>query len=340
MKQLCELSTSFCSMFALWSILLCCTGIIGIVLSLTVRQYMHTVVSLIYFGVSYFLWQICIYLKRFGAAKQEAEFIFIHSSAPGILYVIVLVILTGIAVWYLFSTIRYAETYITPLTIKSCADRMNCGICYWRKNGRVVFGNRSMNKLCVSLTGHPLMNGNIFRNAVTADVIPIMGKVWKFESRTLIFGGEPLFEMIAQDVTEIHEATEKLKRDNEQLYSMKEELCAYSLRIDDIVREQEILQAKINIHDEMNRLILSTMAADPEDADGMNRIFSLWEKNALLLCMEADEKRKDQETDSIQHLAEAMELQLVWNNKIPEFLTERQKKLFFQTAREAVTNAH
>ena len=88
------------------------------------------------------------------------------------------------------------------------------------------------------------------------------GRRWRFVRRELLLDGERLHELTASDVTAEYAKTEALQRDKEALSRLKAELNEYNLGIDDTVRKQEILRAKVNIHDEMNRLMLSTVAAE------------------------------------------------------------------------------
>ena len=57
---------------------------------------------------------------------------------------------------------------------------------------------------------------------------------------------EKLHEIIAFDITNIYQKTELLEKDKIRLSKLNEELKAYNLAIDDIVRHKEILQTKLN----------------------------------------------------------------------------------------------
>ncbi len=120
--------------------------------------------------------------------------------------------------------------------------------------------------------------------------------------------------------------------DMSELDRLNRELSEYYLSIDDTVRRKEILQAKMNIHDEMNRLMLSTVATDSEDTAALDAIFSLWEKNALLLCMESERKAAGHEKSSIEALAKALGLRLIWHDDLPSELSGSQQELLFFTA--------
>lgn len=337
-----ELSFFPRSLFGLWAFLLCCAGIVGIVLSVTFRRHRYGLFSLGAFGISYYLWQIIFNIYR--TIRNNPDVAPASSSvAPGrypwLIWFVVLLAITFAALGTILLNVGYSRTNITPLAIKQCGDRMSCGICYWVDNGRVIFSNDCINRLCLSLTGGQLLNGNSFRDAVPEGTQTVGTEVWKFTCRDMMLDGRLLHEMIAVDVTETHAKTESLRRDNEELARMTEELKAYSLKIDDVVRRQEILQAKVNIHDEMNRLMLSTMATDGEDAEALDNIFKQWQKNALLLCREAEEKTEQNAVDQMNRLAQLFGLAIHWDERLPEELTEKQRELFLTAAREAIVNA-
>ena len=195
-----------------------------------------------------------------------------------------------------------------------------------------------MNRLCLALTGSPLLNGNQFRDAAADRILPIDGKVWRFSCRELAFDGEPLWELIASDITPEYAKTQALERDKAELSQLNRDLQAHYLSIDEVIRRQEILQARVNIHNEMNRLMLSTTAADGKDAAALDRIFSLWERNALLLCFEAEEPADRNAADSLDRLASALGVRLVRQGALPQTLTQ-QRGLFWSAAQEAMANA-
>lgn len=183
------------------------------------------------------------------------------------------------------------------------------------------------------------MNGNHFRDAVSESILSVADSVWSFTCRDLEFDGGPLHEMVASDITEIHAKADALRRDNEVLSRLNEELKAYGLKIDEAVRRQEILQAKVNIHDEMNRLMLSTVAMDIENDAELRQNFSLWERNALQLCLEADERKDENAAAQLESMAQALGLRLVWREALSDTITAQRRELFFLAAQEAIANA-
>ena len=339
MTAFASLSALTRALFALWALLLCLTDIGSAVLATVRRRYRFTVIALLILAPVYFLWQVIFDLSLFGASENAAEISRTLGGLPWLLWFLALTILSVSAALLLRSIIQYNRSFITPGAIKLFLDRMPCGVCCWIQSGRVLFSNICMNRLCTDITDAPLLNGNQFRDAVADGILHVNGRVWCFISREIDPDGERLYEMIATDITSEYAKTEALERDKTELTRLNHELGEYYLSIDDTVRRQEILQAKMNIHDEMNRLMLSTVAADSEDAAALDAIFSLWEQNALLMCMEAQKKANGHDRDDIDTLAKALGLRLIWHDDPPAELSGSRRELVYLTAQEAVVNA-
>lgn len=327
------------SAFALLALLLCLNCIGSGVLAVVKKRFRFTAFAFLLFVPSYLLWQIIFDFSlsdKTGNVSQITEIVCSLSRAYWFYTFIVLTVLS--AVLLLFN-LKYDRTYITPGAIKTYLDKMPCGVCCWRENGRVLFSNICMNELCVSITNGALLNGNQFRDALGDGIQKVNGRVWRFLSREINVDGETLYEMIASDITAEYSKTETLEKDKAELSRLNDELREYYLSIDESVKRQEILQAKMNIHDEMNRLMLSTVSADKNDAVALDNIFSLWEQNALLLCMETDGRANIRQTDALDSLAKALGISVIWNGALPDSLNDKQNELFYFTAQEALINA-
>ena len=339
MTPLFRLSELTRSLFSLWTLLLCLIGIVSIIRAAAQKRLGSAAVALLPFGCSYFLWQVLFDIHLFGIADGAAPVSRWLGGLSWVWLLLALFMITLAAIADLTLIIRYGKRSITPEAVKICLDQIPCGVCCFGDDGRVLFSNVCMNRLCLAATGSILQNGNQLYDAVGDSIQTLDGHRWRFARRELLLDGEHLHELIASDITAEYARTEALQKDREALSRLKGELKEYNLSIDDTVRKQEILHAKVNIHDEMNRLMLSTMAAEKEDAAKMDRIFALWEQNALLLCMEADHSNDIKAVSSIERLAEALKMQLVWKGDIPGNLSEEQRSLFFSAAKEAISNA-
>ena len=327
------------SLFALWSLSLCAVNIGNAVLATVKKRVRYSAFAIALFVPSHFIWQIVFDFSLFEKTKSLHRLTQSLCGANLIIWIACLLILTAASTFLLSRNIKYDKNYINPGTVKIYLDKIPCGICCWRENGRILFSNVCMNELCVAITDKTLLNGNHFRDSIKEDIIEVNGVVRRFTCRKMNVDGEILNEMIASDITAEYAKTSALEADKSRLSKLNRELEEYYLSIDQSVRRREILQAKINIHDEMNRLMLSTVAADKNDKEALDNIFSLWEKNALLLCMEADIKKSAFDFQTLKTLANALGINLVLNDFDMSELSEKQKELFSLTAQEAMINA-
>ena len=333
------LSAGIRSLLALWALLLCLALIGSAVLSAVKKRLNFTVFSALFFAASYYLWQVIFDYSLSAKTHTVAPIAKALCSINYIYWLAAFILLTFAATLLLVLNIRYDKNYITPGAIKLFLDKMPCGVCCWRENGRVLFSNICMNELCEKITDNALLNGNQFHDAVKDGIKIVDGKVWRFVTREMDFNGEMLFETVASDITAEYAKTDALERDKAELSRLNSELRQYYLSIDESVKRQEILQAKMNIHDEMNRLMLSTAAVDKDDSQALDRIFSLWEQNALLLCMQTDITSDGREEGCLNALASGLAVSLEWDGVLPDSLSEKEKELFYFTAQEALINA-
>jgi hypothetical protein len=333
------LSALIRAQFTLWALLLCLAAVIGIVYAAFLKKSGFAVLASLSFASAYSLWQIMVDIYTGNKTGTALAVSVKLGGFPWLLWLLALAVITLTITAVLVLSARHVKMRVTPMAIKHCADQMPCGICCWRDSGRVIFSNICMNRLCVALTGRVLLNGNSFRSAVPDSIMTVNGREWRFVCRDLCFDGECLHEMIASDITEEYAKTKALEKDMTEIARMNRELQAYNLRIDEAVRRQEILQVKVNIHDEMNRLILSTVADNSADRETLDQIFSLWEKNTMLLCRQADEDAGRGAANRLEQLARALDIRLIWRTSLPNTLTKKQRELFFTAAQEAVANA-
>ena len=326
--------------FALWALLLCLAGIGGVFLPLWKKRYRFSLLALVLFLPAYFMWQVIFDVALFNRLGIVVSSV--TETLGGIDWVWWFVVLFALSVALLCLlgyNIRYEKSHVTLGSIKKYLDQLPCGVCCYKDTGRVLFTNMCMNELCATITDGQLLNGNSFHVVVADKILTVGDKMWRFTSWELTVGKDKLHEMIASDVTSEYAKTQALEKDKAELSRLNRELKDYNLNIDDAVRRQEILQAKVNIHDEMNRLMLSTVLADGQDAATMDKIFAMWEQNALLLCMQADDAADKKAIGKIKDLADALKIRLVWRNRLPGVLTEEQRGLFLTAAQEAVANA-
>lgn len=333
------LSSLIRAFFALWALLLCVISIVNAVMAFNKKKYLFGSIAIILFLPIYFFWQV---IFDYSLSESSGSLNVVSSAMVNldwIYWLLIFLLLTIFIVILLVYNVHYERNYLTVNTIKLYLDQVDCGICCYKDNGRVMFSNMIMNQLCIQLTGTQLLNGNQFYEVTKDQILSIGEERWRFSSRDITIGNEHMSEIIATNVTSEYLKTQQLEKDKAELSKINQELQDYNLSIDEVVRHQEILQAKVNIHDEMNRLMLSTVATDNEDISNLDKIFALWQENALLLSMEAEENKQEAMSHKIEELAKVLKIHLQWKDEPVSVLCEEERNIFYIAAQEAIANA-
>lgn len=250
----------------------------------------------------------------------------------------------------------WRKTNITPMSIKQGADRLTAGFCCFDENGRPTLVNYSMERLCRSITGEPLMNANEFWHKLTAgDVIagntviksgdePIIllstGEVRQFSKSGFISGKKTIYEISAADITEQHQLSCRLIEYNSELEEVKKRLIRFSENVSDITREKEILAAKVSIHDRMGNALLAARRyiETGEDAVSRESLLNIWKNCIALLRREAEQPDENGTLSSLNEAAQIMGITLSVEGNLPEN-DSRIMRVILSAARECITNA-
>ncbi|HBL40063.1 MAG TPA: hypothetical protein DDY98_00215 [Ruminococcaceae bacterium] len=261
-------------------------------------------------------------------------------SLPHVFHAAFLILLSLACVVQCRAVYRYDKTHITPKSVKQAADDLTTGLLYYHDNGQIRMINHKMNDLSFVLFGHALLNGKTFEDELGGEKIITAkdGKKYRFTKRDFFFKGISLHEITAEDVTELYLKIDALRAENEQLCEHNRHMRDYGEKIDEMITREEKLNAKVYIHDEMNRLLLSIDNAirrndNKEKAALLNEL----QKNILILCMEADS-----ETDN-EYLADLYELSarigITVHMKNQPKLSNEQMRIFVLAAEESMVNA-
>ena len=142
-------------------------------------------------------------------------------------------------------------------------------------------------------------------------------------------------------MTELYKKNELLEQETISLQKMNESLRRYNQNIEETVRKQEILDAKVYIHDEMNRLMLVTTAnaETPMSEEDFEEILTLWRNNAILLGNEADKSNSNVDITGIDRLANLLGIQLKWEGEDRSTIPDSIRESFIMVVREAIANA-
>lgn len=328
--------------FFIWLIGVFILGLCNLYHSIQVKQTKHTIISAVLLVIEYFLLQIMsdILHRQIGMESVGISEKLGRISVIGWIVLIAGMMVISITLASFFS--HWKEKHITPMSVKDSIDMLHAGLCYWEDGGRIILSNKKMDELCLAISGEMLLNGEKFLDCLESECIPMSdGTIKYFFHNQVEFEDKQIQELIAVDVTELYKKNELLEQETISLQKMNESLRKYNQNIVETVRKQEILDAKVYIHDEMNRLMLVTTsnAETPLGEEEFREILTLWRNNAILLGSESDKARVNTNISEINQLAELLGIQLIWQGESPEVIPDTIREVFIMVAREAIANA-
>ena len=235
---------------------------------------------------------------------------------------------------------------LSASSIKQALDNLNSGICFVDRNGKIVLINHKMRKLVCLLCGrYPQMYGEI-RSALekgakrvdkTDNIYHFKdGKIWHLHIVELAEDGlEGYKQITAQDVTEIYEANIKLDQANAELQKTNIRLKEMYERLADRIREQETLNLKVRIHDNIGSslIAISDILNGNTKDDMAEQITAL--KNAVNY-FSGDSIELPKTIDELQRKAKKLKVELEISGKLPK--NTELEKLIGSAVSECITN--
>ena len=195
---------------------------------------------------------------------------------------------------------RWGRRHLSPMSVKTAADALPTGLCCYNEEGLIRMMNETMAALSTDLTGRIPSDGAAFWREICArfprqdgQVVPVVrlnnGEVYQFLHRQIVAGREALTEISAANVTALYLANEKLQENNLRLEEINRRMQDYSREMAEVVRDREILAARMVMHDEVGQILLTTRycVEHPEAMDA-GSVLTMWEHLAALLLRDAE----------------------------------------------------
>ena len=235
--------------------------------------------------------------------------------------------------------------------IKESFDNLPAAVCIFDRKGLVRMMNRRMLAVGAMLLGSGIQAlpelREVLRNP-PKDVLADRespgvyrfpdGSVLRFSEKEITDqDGQRYTEVIASDVSELmtvrarlHEENERLDRVNRQLRKLGEDMA-------DMVREEEILNMKIRVHDDIGYSLLSVRRAywQCQDLAQLHQMAEQWRTTIGLLHGDALEKQEDP-ISLARERAEELGVQVILTGSFPQ--NRQVRELFALAIRECTSN--
>ncbi len=192
-------------------------------------------------------------------------------------------VIAAILFFSVLNTFRYRRDHVTPGSVKQAMDLLPVGIAFGGPEGSVRFRNLAMDHLSGMLTGKLLTDWKVFQAAAGGDQVSAEGKVWQLRSRET--PGSSLTQLTATDITEQAGILSDLQAKNRKLRDIHLRLEIYNRQAERIIIAQELLAARMTVHDELGSVLLESRhyLNDPASIDEELLLQALRNANTYLL---------------------------------------------------------
>ena len=284
--------------------------------------------------------------SRITGAEQGLH---LHVPYVVLMLVILFTILSG--VWMVLSETANRKT-INNTSIKEAFDNLPTGVCFFNEAGLPVLCNHAMQRFSFAVCGKDVQYITDLEHCLDKDFAPTTdakkdgrvfilpdGRAWHLEKRTIANENGNLYtQYIATDVTELHENRVELQEETEQLRRVQSDLKVLAANIMTVTREEEILNTKMRVHDEMGKCLVAAQKYLMADSDeGIpDSVTAAWQR-AVSMIKYSNETDEEDMLLQIRKTCESIHLRFVKTGELPK--EERAAYLLTCAVRECVTNA-
>ena len=258
---------------------------------------------------------------------------------------LLIVIYCGIGLW---KARHKSEQLMAPSCVRKALDELNVGLCFADEDGKIILLNHTMIDFSHKLLGRfPLSLDEILRALQSGQNCRQLseskklyrfadGSVWKADTVCL---DEPSLagftQTTVQELTALYQANEQLHQENEQLRATNEQMEQMYKRLADRIREQETLDLKMKIHNDIGTSLIKIRdMMEGENTQPMEEDLARLEHAVSFFSNDRVNVRRDLQATEEQ--ARQMKVALLSEGELPE--NERAVQLVLAACRECVTN--
>lgn len=146
-------------------------------------------------------------------------------------------------------------------SVKEALDNLPSGVCFFDKNGFVTLCNHQMQRIVFEMTGKDLQSLLELEHDLSGNEVVLLkdGSAWRFSREKITTDDGTVYTQVtASDITELYLRSKDLEEDNRKLKEYAERMRRLSANIITLIREEEILNMKMRVHDDIGRSVIAT----------------------------------------------------------------------------------
>lgn len=201
--------------------------------------------------------------------------------------------------------------------VKESFDDLPCGVSFFDKNGFIVLCNLQMQRIIYALSGHDMQGlFDLQQFLEKKDEVWRLsdGTVWRFEQKKL----ENYIQVTASDVTRLHKLCKELELENHKLMEEGKRIRELSEHVMEIMREEEILNAKMEIHKQFGDGLAKLRRCLREGRPIEEFDVSQWKRAIRFLQHESEVEEGKENIEKLEQLADSIGVHIcgdiIWDN--------------------------
>ena len=232
----------------------------------------------------------------------------LHLAIPGFVLLMISLLSLGASTSILLSETKNRKI-INHRSIKESFDNLPTGVCFFNEAGLPVLCNHAMQRFSFSVCGKDVQYITDLDHCFDEDFTPVNGakkdervfvlpdgRAWHLEKRTFTNeSGNHYTQYIATDVTDLQQNRVELQEETAQLRKVQADLKRLSANVVTVTREEEILNTKMRVHDEIGKCLIEARKYLRDDSTDSipDSVVASWHRAVSMLKYNNDVQDED-----------------------------------------------
>lgn len=245
---------------------------------------------------------------------------------------------------------RRLQGVLSEQSVIEGLDKLPDGIFFSAEDGMPLLVNEKMHEICFQAFGLTTMDYAYFKRRIgrnelrpgcvitrheNSTFLTLPDKtVWSLREGKLDSRFGRVTELIAVDVTEQYRSSEELMQRNERLSAVNAQIRETNRSMDKIIREKEILAAKIRLHDALGSSLLLIRSYLTQPDASREALISQLQTSVFLLHSDPASAEDESIFAFLEEAAGAIGVKIEYDGTLPEY----HRKVVAAAIHECITN--